>query len=193
MKIVLIPSAGSEWCQQGRLLGRVELPPRADRESICAGWVERLRQQGVSRILHSSDELATWTARFLAQRLGVTARAADELAEVDLGLWAGLTEEQLATRYESAHRQLLEAPLTVSPPQGESLRDASARLESCIRKRIKRNGSATLAFVLRPIAFELARAALERDEVSLWQHGAATEPLVIDLDRQAVLSDPQST
>jgi broad specificity phosphatase PhoE len=161
MTIVLIPCGATEWHAEGRLLGRVELPLSGDGAAQCSGWAERLRLLGLTRIYHSPDELAGQTARRLARALGIRTRTIAELAEVDVGLWAGLTEEQIQNRFETTHRELCEKPLNVQPPQGESFEAAMERIRAFLRKQLKRGQPGALGLVLRPLVFAMARCLLE--------------------------------
>lgn len=184
MKIALIPCGRSEWRSGGRLLGRVELSPTASAAEQYAAWSAMLRPLALTRIIHSPDELATTTAQALAQRLETTAKPLAGLVEVDVGLWAGLTDAQLKKRYASAYRQLLEAPLSVNPPSGEEFSSAVDRLESCLRKQLKRNGKGCIGLVLRPLVLALARCILEGTDVSsIWAlSGRPDEPVIIESD-----------
>ncbi len=182
MKVVLIPCGATEWHEEGRLLGRVELPLTSAGSERCLQWVPRLHSLGLRRILHAPDELATQTAALLARQLAVPTKALEALAEVDLGLWTGLTEAQLKTRFASAHRELREAPLNVNPPGGESLRAAAERLCTCIRKQFRKNATSALGVVVRPFGFALAKSGLAGSELGdLWESTRnANEPMVID-------------
>ncbi len=184
MKIVLVPCGRTEWQDEGRLLGRVELPlsPRGERE--CAEWAKQLATLNVNRILHGPDDLATRTAAVLARQLSVATRQLDELCEVDLGLWAGLTEAQLKRRFATAFRELRDAPLNVSPPGGESFSAAAERVRNCLCRQFRKNGASAIAVVLRPLAFALARCVLaDADPAELWESaGKVNGPLVIECD-----------
>lgn len=185
MKVILIPCAANDWRENGRLLGRAEIPLAPVGQEQCSQWAELLRPLALGRIFHSPDELASRTATFIGRRLAIPTKPLDDLVEVDMGLWAGLTESQLKTRFASAHRQLLDAPLNVHPPGGESLGDAASRLQSCLRKRLRRNGKATVGLVLRPLSFAMTRQALlHEDEESIWPAAQnTTEPIIIELNR----------
>ncbi len=187
MKIALIPCGGTEWHTEGRLLGRVEVPLTAEGQAHCLEWLAALRAAGVTRILHAQDELTTATAELLARQLAVPTKELDELVEVDLGLWTGLTEQQLKSRFASAHRELGEAPLHVSPPDGESLQVATDRLCGCLRKIIRKNGKTAVGVVLRPLTFALARCALAGAALTeMWATALhADEPVVIDAPQTA--------
>lgn len=186
MKVALIPCGTTDWHGEGRLLGRVELPITGLGQQQCVAWAQRLEAVGLKRIVHAPDELATQTAVSLARRLLVPTKALEDLVEVDVGLWAGLTESQLKRRYPSAHRELSESPLNVHPPDGESLSAAARRLETCIRKQMK-NSAAGLGVVMRPLAFVMARCALEgRGLEDVWEAArSATEPLIFECSQTA--------
>jgi broad specificity phosphatase PhoE len=182
MIVALIPCGSTEWQEEGRLLGRVELPLTEAGQEKCATWVQGLSTIGLECILHGPDELATRTAQVLARQLSIPTKALDDLVELDVGLGAGLTEAQLKTRFASAHRELRESPLNVNPPGGESLSAAADRLCACIRKQMKKNGRKAIGVVVRPFGFALARCVLEGVEFSdVWrmaQH--ADEPTIIE-------------
>jgi len=185
MKVVLIPCGATEWHDQGRLLGRVELPLTEDGERAGASWCEQLKGLGLKRIMHApDDELAAQTAALLVRRLGVPAKALDELQGVDVGLWAGLTETQLKSRYPSAHHGLCEAPLSVQAPGGEALQAASQRLTDAIQKMVNRNGASAVGIVLRPLALVLAQGGLAGatpgDLLEVMR--GVTGPIIMDID-----------
>ncbi|MBI5865384.1 MAG: histidine phosphatase family protein [Planctomycetes bacterium] len=187
MKVALIPCAASEWRDEGRLLGRVEVQATAAGEQAVAGWIQRLAPLGIPVVFHSPDELATRTAKLIAKALKVRTRKLADIAEVDVGLWAGLTEEELKKRYASTHHELCESPLHVCPPDGEEMAAAEQRLTAAVHKLIRKNEAAALALVARPLSLAITRWALEQsDESAIWHHAQEiNEPVIIELDDTA--------
>ncbi len=184
MKIVLIPCGATEWCGEGRLLGRSNLSLSDAGAAQAAQWVDVLRPLELARIYHSPDELAKRTAKILGAALDVSTRVEPELAEVDLGLWAGLTEAELKSRFAKAHRQLVDAPLNVSPPGGEQVADAAERVVDWLRRRLKRNGKETVGLVMRPLSRALARCALGELEIAgVWDARRERDPVVIEREQ----------
>lgn len=192
MKIALIPCGVCEWREQGRLLGRVALQLSAGAEVRCVQWSQRLAETSLSTIYHAPDELCKKTAQMIARRLGATTKSVEALAEVDVGLWAGLTEAQLKARFETAHRELCDAPLNVQPPDGETFSVAAERIERSVRARIrnrKKNGR-DIGFVLRPLSLAMARRALEGAESSAIWNGIRADdaPVLIDESKLPALA-----
>lgn len=161
MTLVLIPCGPTAWRRAGRLLGRAELPLAPDAEAVLAGYAAQVRPLRLVRLLHAPDELCTLTARSLARSLRIVARAMPALTEVDMGLWTGLTAEQLAQRFPTASGELAEAPLNVVAPDGESIGAAAERVRAGIVRVTQRDGRGSVGLVMRPLAMALARAALE--------------------------------
>ncbi len=180
MKVLLIPCGDNGWRGAGRLLGRAELSLTDAGASEVRGWVRGWSVEKPSRIYHAPDDLSAATARLLASGLDVSAKSAGGLTEIDLGLWSGLTEAELKSRYAKAYRQLDEAPFSVAPPDGEVLRDGTERIEAALRRLLKRNGKCTLAFVLRPMALAAGRAALEQTNFDFWAGYSVTAPLLVE-------------
>jgi broad specificity phosphatase PhoE len=182
MKVALIPCALTEWRQEGRVLGRAELLPTAEGEAGCLRWADTLQALGIQQVDHGPDELSKRTAALLARRLLASTKTVRSLAEVDFGLWTGLTDVDLEARYETAYRELCESPLNVSPPEGENLGDADARLRAFLKKQIKRDGKAALALVLRPLALAMAWCALDGQEPTVvWEVARRmTEPVIME-------------
>jgi broad specificity phosphatase PhoE len=182
MKVALIPCGVTGWRQKGRLLGRVELEPAPDAQAQFSAWGEQLRSANLGRIFHAPDRLSTATAQYIARELNIPAKALGALVEVDLGLWAGLTEEELKKRYAKAHRQLVDSPLNVSPPDGEDFSKAADRLRACLKKRVKPNGKGAIGLVMRPLSFAMARYVLGGGQSArIWETSQSdVGPVVMD-------------
>lgn len=185
MTITLIPCGATEWRDEERLLGRVELPMSPEGQALCAFWAKGLANSGLRVLLHPKDELCTNTARRIARALGLRHKSNAALDEVNLGLWTGLTQDQLRTRYESAYEEFSQAPLNVGPPEGESLHEAYERLRTAVEKILRQHANDNVAIVARPFALALIRYILsDSDLSSLWEAlDEGREPRVIAAPR----------
>lgn len=154
----------TSWDREERIVGGVDLPladgMEADSDSVSP-----------SVILCGPDECSRSSAEALASGHDVKVRALDGLADVGMGLWEGVTFEELRERCPSAFKQWRDRPDTISVPEGESLAAATERICSEIhRAAMKVRGERPVVMaVLRPMAYGLVRAwLLGRNESELW-------------------------
>ena len=84
-----------------------------------------------------------------------------ELAEVDTGLWAGLTRDELKRRYPKVFKKWWSDSTSVSPPEGESVTDAFQRLREAIEQVTRQEGGRSFAVVAGPLGFALIRFVSE--------------------------------
>ena len=183
MKVILVPCVASEWREAGRLMGRVQLPAASAAENGCGQWAAVLRQYSVTQIIHGPDELCSRTAKLLAKQIGASHRKLAALDEIDMGLWAGMTVDQLEARFATAHDELRNAPLNVAPPEGEPFSDALARIRKALTAKLNKNGQPAIGVVLRPFSLALAKFALSPNasENDIWFDATETAaPIVID-------------
>ena len=72
-----------------------------------------------------------------------------------MGLWQGLTPEELKMRFPTVFPQWLANPLGVTPPDGEPLAEAIGRIGSALQRIFRRNRGVTVALPLRPMALQI--------------------------------------
>lgn len=182
MRIALIPCAATDWHAEHRLLGRTELAATESGLAACATWIETLRPLSLTIVYHGPDELSHATARAVAKPLHVRTRALRDLAEADLGLWVGLTDEQLALRYQAAAELLRESPLNVAPPEGEPLADVARRIETMLGKQLQKRSEGAVGFVARPLVLAIFRYVVhDLPPGEIWEHSQAPAgPVVVD-------------
>ncbi len=184
MKLVLIPCAPTPWRRAGRLLGRAEVSPAPDAAQVLGSWAQQLSQFELGPLLHGPDELSTFTARTLARALRATARLEPWLIEANLGLWTGLTCEQLAHRFPSVCAQLQEAPLNIVAPDGESLDAVAQRLRKGFERLAVRRARGAAGVVLRPLALALTKCLFAPAEADgVWEQVEQPDaPQAIEFD-----------
>lgn len=159
IRVLLIPSAQTAWDLEHRLGGSVDLPLATAGVQNAQNLAASFADQPFDLVLCSPDEASVSTARFLAGKTDV--RALPGLAEMSLGLWEGLTREQLESRCPSACRRWESNPGEAAAPDGEALLHVFERLGTTLSKSLVRvTPGSTVAVVLRPIALAAARCWL---------------------------------
>src|SRR5438105_5602242 len=128
-QVLLIHAGPTPWDVENRLTGAHGLPLTADAVAAAKSLVGALPEGLTAIYLCKSNEACLQVGKLLAARFRLRLRDRPELNEINLGLWEGLTRDELNRRFPSVIPQWEEAPLTVRPPEGESVPDAIARVQ----------------------------------------------------------------
>lgn len=126
--------------------------------------------QNIEVVYAAGSEGEAQTAALVAEVLGIKVRIADELHEIDYGLWQGLTTTEIKRRQPKLYRQWNDAPTTVRPPGGETLVEARQRIRDAVRTLVKRHKNRAPLMVLPPVAVGLLLCVLaEADTDTIWR------------------------
>ncbi len=155
-QVLLIRSARTAWDDAGRLQGRADLPATdaglAQTAAELRAYAETSDKQPAV-VYAPDDEGARTTAAAAAAAFDAKAKTADGFRAINLGLWEGLTAEDLEERHPRNFRQWREHPATVIVPEGESVTDFQERALAAFAKLLERHPKKALAVVLRPLEF----------------------------------------
>lgn len=176
--VYLVASGSTVWEQDERLQGNTDLPlsPEGTERVARAAAHQPLPEQ--LRVIYTApDEASRQTAAALAAEAHARVRPIEELEEMDLGLWQGMRQTELADRYAKAFGQWQTEPGSVAIPEGESLQDAADRVRKVFNRLLDRHGDEPFAVVLRPILLGLARRYLRGEALDKWR-GEVPEQLV---------------
>ncbi len=160
--MVLIPWGATLWSTAGRLNARTPLPLTKDGRRLAVNWANELASRELAAVYCGGEKAAVQTADVVAARSEVPRRGLDDLNEVDVGLWEGLTEMQIRDRFPRLFKRWEEQPDCVCPPDGESLAHAADRLREAIARIAHKHKNGTVGVVLGPLSFALARCSLEQ-------------------------------
>jgi broad specificity phosphatase PhoE len=170
VRILLIRSAATDFDEQGRIKGTLDLPLSA----VGNAQAERLSEevQGVPfDYLYSSPcRCAVETANRLAASRRMKVKQLPDFQNVDHGLWHGKLVTELKQTQPRMYRQLQEHPETVCPPEGEPLGMAQARVKVAVDRLLRKHRSGTIALVLPEPLFTLVQHVLAPGELGdLWK------------------------
>ena len=120
----------TEWNLRGRRQGQSDSPltPAGVEQTHHVGEV--LAEHRIDGVFASPLGRALTTATTCATRLGVPVVTVPDLAEVDHGAWAGLTDSQLAEAYPQQCHDRNDDKYRFRFPGGESYADADRRAEA---------------------------------------------------------------
>jgi broad specificity phosphatase PhoE len=111
----------------GVYAGRSDEPLSAEGVTEVASVAPLVAELGVRRIVSSPVRRALQTAELVAARLSVPLEVDDDLAEMLLGPWTGLTEGQVAARYPAEYALWHDRPSRVMLEGRETLAQVQAR------------------------------------------------------------------
>lgn len=191
--LVLIPWPETPWSAAGRVAGRTPVPLSDAGREQARVWGEGLTGSGLSVVYSGGEQASTETARIVAKPSRARHKAVAELAEVDAGLWDGLTTDELKRRYPKVFKRWYEDPSAVCPPEGEDLADAYKRLHDSVSKVMRKQGDRSVAVVLGPLAFAVARCSLEEKELTTVRSMMSREPVHYSLVDSGVSAEKTVT
>lgn len=168
IELILIPSAPSEWDEEGRLQGRSDLPMSAAGVESLDALVTSLASDSVQQVLTAPDEASVGTARRIAKAVKSKAKQIDALADVALGLWEGLQQAQANERYPKVYRQWRADPLSVVPPEAEPFEEAAQRVLTALSKALVKaikSEKNRVAVVLRPTALAIVLSWIRQEPI----------------------------
>lgn len=159
--LILIPWPETTWSAAGRIAGRTPVPLTEVGQVQVARWAASLESSDLTTLYASSERSSAETAAILAKRVKAKCKSMAELVEVDVGLWGGLTTEELQRRYPKIFKRWCEDPSSVCPPEGEEWNDACQRLGRGLDAVSRRQGLRTVGMILGPLAFSVMRCLIE--------------------------------
>jgi broad specificity phosphatase PhoE len=170
-RILLVRPGTTEFDQQGRIQGTLDIPLCEDGRREVEAMVDQLRGEPIEAVYTSPSESARQTAEALAGALGLKPKTLQQLKNLDHGLWQGMLITDVKTKQPKVYRQWQEQPETVCPPQGETIGAAKDRIQAVLAKLTKKHKSEGLvaAVVPEPLASVMCHV-LRHDELGdFWQ------------------------
>jgi probable phosphoglycerate mutase len=159
-RIHLIRHGETDWNATGRWQGFAQIPLNAQGMAQAQALAVYLQHRPIKAI-YSSDLLRAWqTASALGDVLGITPQSHVDWREHHLGIFQGLTREEIQSTYPQEYAGLNSDYLDFVIPQGES------RL--ALQNRVHRIWEATLEWAEGP-------------EVAIVSHGGAIKMLLLKL------------
>jgi broad specificity phosphatase PhoE len=139
--VILVRPGCTDFDDQKRLQGSLDLPLNERGENQLARVVEAIRELPIEAVLTSSCEPCFSSAEALAKALDVPLKKKGKLENLDQGLWQGLSIDEIRHKFPKVFKQWEDAPETVCPPEGETVTEGVIRIESVLKKPLKKYGT----------------------------------------------------
>jgi probable phosphoglycerate mutase len=181
VQIVLIRPGTSEFDEQGRIQGTLDIPLTEQGQREVHQSIAELKSLGLSALYCSPCEAAWQSAAALATGLGIKAKRLDAMENLDCGLWQGLQLEEVKRKQPKVFKQWQEHPEVVCPPEGETYGDCRDRVEASLSKLVKKHRTDTIGIVApEPLAGIIYRVLATEGDDDGWdssERGAAWKVL----------------
>ena len=164
-QVVLIRPGATAYDEQDRVQGILDIPLSERGRVEVARLAETLAGSDAALVALycGPGESVLRTAEAVGKALGLRPKRIDELRNLDQGLWQGLQREEIKRRNLKVFRQWLDDPVTICPPQGETIEDALDRIKTALKPLIRRHPDEAIGLVVgEPIA-QLIAGYLRRD------------------------------
>lgn len=146
-EILLVRHGETEWNQQHRMQGQHDSPLTATGLQQARQLARRLKEVAFS-VLYSSDlGRAHQTARCIADLTGHEIIADRDLRERSFGIFEGLTNVEIETRFPDHYAPFARREPDFVMPGGESARQFRARCVGCLERIAGRHEGDTVVVV----------------------------------------------
>ena len=159
-RVLLIQAGPTPWDIDNRVTGAHSLPLTTDAVAAMRALAHSIAPAPERIYLHEANEACREAAGIFGEAFGVPSRDEDRIGEMRLGLWEGLTREELRRRFPTVLPQWQQDPLSVLPPEGESLGQAIDRVKPALAKVLKRHRGNSVCLVVRPLMMQIIHGLL---------------------------------
>jgi broad specificity phosphatase PhoE len=165
LRIVLIQPGSTEFDEQRRIKGSLNIPLSANGTSQVERTVEELAAEPIDAIYASECQSALQTAEAVARDRKIRVKSVRKLKNLDHGLWHGKLIDEVKQNQPRIYRQCQDNPDMVCPPEGESMASARQRACSGLAKIMKRHKKGTIALVIPEPMASVVRGLLRDDSL----------------------------
>jgi broad specificity phosphatase PhoE len=161
--LLLVRHGETDWNRERRYQGHADTSLNEEGRRQAVELAELLRGERLDAVYTSPLRRASETASIIADLLGLKARVLEELREIDVGDWQGMTVDEVQTRYPDQ----LDVAWRSGWPNGESHAELDARVLPALLDLGRRHAGDRVLGVTHagPIRTALAAAAgLSREE-----------------------------
>lgn len=169
-QIVLIRPGSTDYDQEGRIQGNLDVPLNEHGNAEVARVIDELCHLKLEAVYAPDCQPALQTAQAIAKALGVKLKKLDRMHNLNQGLWQGMLIDEVRRKQPKVYRQWQERPQFTCPPEGEMLAQAEDRVRAAISKLLKRHKEGAIGLVVPEPLASLVRRYLQQGELGdLWK------------------------
>ena len=182
LRLILIRPGSTEYDQQGRVQGTLDVPLNEDGRREIDRTIDSLGGEAIEALYTSPGQATEETAGSIAQALELKVKRLEKMRNLDHGLWQGMLIEDVKVKQPKIYKRWQENPENVCPPEGEMLSDARERIQAVLAKLVKKHKDGTIGLVVPEPLASLVCNVVRQDKLGdLWQatEGGRWETIVL--------------
>ncbi len=170
LKIYLVRPGSTEFDEQGRIKGCLDIPLSSAGQAQVQKVASELKEFEISRIYTAPCQSAQQTAEELSRNGKIKVKVVDGFKNLDHGLGHGKLIDELNTTQPKTYRKFADSPESTCPPEGETVHAAKERVIKSLNKIIKKNQDGHVVVVAPDPLATITRSILDSKEVGdLWK------------------------
>ena len=170
VKIVLIRPGSTDYDEQRRIQGTLDVPLNEQGNAEVAQLIDALRDLKLDAVYAPACQPALATGQAIAKAFDIRLRKLEQMHNLDHGLWQGMLIDEVRLKQPKVYRQWQEKPWCICPPQGEMLNQAADRIRAAMAKLLKRHKNGVIALVVPEPLASLVRCLFNHGETgNLWK------------------------
>lgn len=169
LQILLIRPGETEYDEQGRIQGTLDIPLSEDGRREAEEVVAAVQSEPIAAIYRSPCDAAAHVANALGEAVELKPKAIDNLHNLDHGLWQGMLVSDVKAKQPKIYKRWQEEPFSICPPEGETLTDAKTRIAEVMTRLVKKHKEGLVAVVVPEPLASVFRHVLRLDGLGdLW-------------------------
>jgi broad specificity phosphatase PhoE len=153
-RLLLIRHGSTDWNDQHRFIGKMDLPLNSRGTQQAYDLAERLISEPFEMAFTSHLRRASETARIITEVAGKRFIEDDRLTEMDFGIWEGLTLTQILEQYPEAFQSWKGDP-SYAIESGESIQEVKNRVEAFINELLCNHQGKTILIVSHGMVLQM--------------------------------------
>lgn len=170
LRLVLVRPGSTDFDQEGRIQGTLDVPLNARGLDEAAQVAAAIRDLPIRAIYTSPDLSSHQTSEILARALGgISTKVLPGLHNLDPGLWQGRLIDEVRNCQPKVYRLWQEDPEHVCPPEGEMIAEARNRMREAFDRISRKHETDAVVVVLREPVASIFKAVIGQRELGdLW-------------------------
>lgn len=153
LDVLLIRPGSTTFDAEGRIKGSLDIPLSEAGIEQAQELAKRLAEVKLDCLYVSPAESAQQSAKMIAEYNFCRQRTLECMRNLDHGLWQGKLVSEVKRLQPKVYRQFQEHPGDVCPPNGETVEQAIARLQTTLSKLKKRHKGGRIGIIVpQPLA-----------------------------------------